>query len=360
MRGAAAKLLWMKLGLPETQPADSCQIAPGRPAPRRGEPRPGDVLDGRFAIIHLISRGGMAVVFRAEDLQNDNQAVALKIPYERVEMDLALFSRFQREEEIGRQLDHPYILRFVEAANKSRPYVVTEFLTGKTLFDVLRESRKLPEPQALALASRICEALASMHDQGVHHRDLKPENIMLCDDGSIRIMDFGIARAADSRRLTFMGFAPGTPHYMAPERVQGKRGDARTDLYTLGAILYEMLTGVIAFHDEDPQVIMQVRALGDPEAPRKVNPAISPAAEEIVLHAMERDPARRYATAAAMRADLDCPSQIKSTGRHLRLKAVTRWTRLARKLRTVVLWVLVPIALQILAFLILWRHLSKK
>jgi serine/threonine protein kinase len=350
----------MKLGLPECKPIESCQTEAGRPVPRRGEPRPGDVLDGRFAIIALISRGGMATVFRAEDLQHDNQHVAVKVPYDRVEMDVALFGRFQREEEIGLQLNHPSILRFVPAANKSRPYVVTEYLTGKTLFDVLRESRKLPEQQALGLASRICGALAYLHDQGVHHRDLKPENIMLCDDGSLRIMDFGIARAADSRRLTFMGFAPGTPHYMAPERVNGQRGDARTDIYTLGAILYEMLTGVVSFHDEDPQMIMESRVLGDPEAPRKVNPAISPAAEEIVLRAMERDPDLRYATAAAMQADLDHPGQVKSTGRHLGLKAVTRWTRRARKLRTVLLWVLVPVALQVLGFLLLWRHLAKK
>jgi serine/threonine protein kinase len=121
-----------------------------------------------------------------------------------------------------------------------------------------------------------------------------------------------------------------------------------------------MLTGVVSFHDEDPQIIMEARVLGDPEAPRKVNPAISPAAEEIVLRAMERDPDLRYPTAAAMQADLDHPGQIKSTGRHLALKTVTRWTRRARKLRTVVLWVFVPVALQVLGFLLLWHHLAKK
>jgi serine/threonine-protein kinase len=350
----------MKPGLTEMPPAETIKIAPGRSASRRGEPKAGDILDGRFLILGLLSRGGMASVFTAEDLQDNRQVVAIKIPYERVEMDLALFSRFQREEEIGNQLDHPLILKFVSHKDKSRPYIVTELLAGKTLFDVLKQSRKLPERQALSLASRVCEALAYLHSRGVHHRDLKPENIMLCDDGSIRIMDFGIARAADSKRLTFIGFAPGTPHYMAPERIKGQRGDARTDIYTLGAILYEMLTGAVSFHDEDPQVIMETRVLGDPEAPRKLNPGISPAAEEIILHAMERDPDRRYQNVEAMKADLDHPDKLNSTDRHRHLKPVTKWTRRARKLRTVALWILVPVILQIVAFFMLWHHLKKR
>ena len=156
---------------------------------------------------------------------------------------------------------------------------------------------------------------------------------MLCHDGSIRLMDFGIARSDRSPRLTFVGFSPGTPHYMAPERVQCKRGDARTDIYGLGAILYEMLTGVIAFDHEDPMVIMNSRVTGDPEAPRKLNPAISPQAEEIVLRAMERDPARRYQTAAAMKADLDEPGQVELTGRCERLEPATPAKRAWRKAR---------------------------
>jgi serine/threonine protein kinase len=163
-----------------------------------------------------------------------------------------------------------------------------------------------------------------------------------------------------SPRLTFAGFAPGTPHYMAPERVQCKRGDARTDLYSLGAILYEMLTGVTAFEHEDPMVIMNSRVTGDPEAPRKINPAISPQAEEIVLRAMERDPARRYQTAAEMKADLDGPGQVEITGRCERLEPATPAKRAWRKARLIAPWILIPLALQVLGFLLLWHHLSKK
>ena len=129
--------------------------------------------------------------------------------------------------------------------NKSRPYIVMEFLEGQTLGHLMHSIRPMPEHDALKIASRICEALHYMHEHEVVHRDLKPDNIMICNDGSIRIMDFGIAKFEGQRRLTFGGFTPamGTPDYMAPEQVKGKRGDARTDIYSLGAILYEMVTG---------------------------------------------------------------------------------------------------------------------
>ncbi len=345
---------------PET-PDASGPGSTGRAAPMNGELRPGDVLDGRFAITETLCSGGMAVIFKASDLQNGGKLVVLKIPHQRVEMDPALFSRFQREEETGVRLDHPGVLKFIPVeGGKSRPYLVTEFLTGRTLFHQLQDCGCLPEKDALALAARICEPLQYLHEQGVIHRDLKPENIMLCDDGSLRIMDFGIARAGGTPRLTFIGFAPGTPHYMAPERVKCKRGDARTDIYSLGAILYEMLTGTIPFNDDDPLVIMNARVTGDPEAPRKVNPDLSPQAEEIVLHAMERDPARRHPSAAALKAELDAPYQVELTYRWRHLEVSTPRKRWLRKALHVALWCLVPLAVQVIAFFLLWHHFKKK
>lgn len=351
----------MKLG---TRPVPPDASKPGPPctaAPTNGELHPGNVLDGRFAISETLCHGGMAVIYKARDVKNGDQPVILKIPHQRVEMDPGLFSRFQREEEIGAKLDHPGVLKFFAVNGaKSRPYIVAEYLTGRTLFQKLRECRPLPEKEALALAGRICDALQYLHEHGVIHRDLKPENIMLCDDGSIRIMDFGIARASGTPRLTFIGFAPGTPHYMAPERVKCKRGDARTDIYSLGAILYEMLTGTIPFDDDDTLVIMNARVTGDPPAPRKINRNISPQAEEIVLHAMERNPAKRYASAAALKAELDDPNRVDLTYRWRRLEVSTPRKRFWRKARQVALWCLVPLAIQVIAFFLLWHHLAKK
>jgi serine/threonine-protein kinase len=169
----------------------------------------------------------------------------------------------------------------------------------------------------------LCDATGYMHRQGVVHRDLKPNNVMLCADGSMRIMDFGIASAAAARRLTFAGFTGrlGTPHYMAPEQVRGQRGDARTDIYSLGAILYEMMTGRPPFEEqESPYAIMNARMAGDPVAPRVYNPQIAPELEEIILHALARDPADRYASASALKVDLCAPERVRITGRAGRLQ----------------------------------------
>jgi serine/threonine-protein kinase len=325
-----------------------------------GQVGPGAILDGRFAIADTISDGGMASIYKARDLQNEGRPVALKIPHPNIEIDVELFSRFQREEQMGASLDHPSILKFIAVKNKSRPYLAMECLEGETLYQVLKKRRALPEPEALSIAARLCDALDYLHARGIVHRDLKPENVMLCRDGSLRLMDFGIALYPQCRRLTFIGFAPGTPHYMAPERVNGKRGDARTDIYSLGAILYHLLTGVIAFDDADITAIMNARVTGDPVAPRQLNPAISEQAEEILLHAMARDPASRYASAADMKADLANPTEVPLTGRWRRLQPSTRWRRGLRKSRRVILWAVVPVALQVLFFFIAWHILAKK
>src|SRR5262249_29143469 len=152
-----------------------------------------------------------------------------------VESDPAFFARFEREEQIGKSLDHPGILKIMPVEGKSRPYIVMEYVEGQTLDRLLQSISPLPVDDALRIASRLCDALDYMHRNGVIHRDLKPSNIMICNDGSLRIMDFGIAKTMAMRRITFGGFSPtmGTPDYMAPEQIKGKRGDERTDIYSL-------------------------------------------------------------------------------------------------------------------------------
>ncbi len=287
----------------------------------------GEILDGRFEMTDVINRGGMSSVYRANDLQT-GQTVALKIPFMSLEGDPAAFSRFERETEIGRRLDHPGIIKIVPVDfEKSRPYIAMEFLEGRTLEQYMREVRPIPVPTALTIASRLADAIAYLHRHGVVHRDLKPQNIMLCNDGSLRIMDFGIAKAAEMRRLTFGGFSPtmGTPDYMAPEQVKGKRGDERTDIYSLGAILYEMLTGRVPFDGQSAYMVMNARLIGDPIAPRKVNPEVPPAVEEIVLHALEREPEARYGSADAMKTELDAPETVVVTDRAARLRRPAQW-----------------------------------
>jgi serine/threonine-protein kinase len=317
----------------------------------------GNVLDGRFEITDIIAKSGMASLFKAND-RKTGAAVALKVPYLQIESDPAGFDRFRREEEIGLELSHPYILKFIPVENKSRPYLVMEYLEGQTLSELLKNIRPLPEPDAVKIASRIGEALEYLHRKGVVHRDLKPQNIMLCNDGSIRIMDFGIARSQASRRLTFVGFTPamGTPDYMAPEQVRGSRGDHRTDIYSLGAILYEMTTGEPPFGGDSAYVIMNARVTGDPVAPRKVNPKLTPVLEEIILHAMEREPKRRYQSAADMKRELDDYETVEMTNRCSRLQAPQIWKARFRGLPLILGFVL----LQVILFLLLLLYFRKR
>jgi serine/threonine-protein kinase len=271
----------------------------------------------------------------------------------RFESDPAFFSRFQREEEIGKTLNHPSILHVLPVEEKHRPYIAMELLEGQTLRQVLNNVKQIPVNEAMQIASNLCDALDHMHQKNIVHRDLKPENIMVCNDGTIRIMDFGIAKAGGMRRITFTGFSPamGTPDYMAPEQVKGKRGDARTDIYSLGAILYEMITGQTPFEGTNPLAIMNARLIGDPIAPRKLNPEISPQVEEIVLHALEQRPENRYPSAAAMKAELDDPEKVEVTGRAARLRPPAEW-KPGRRYLWVILLALIPVVLTVLGYIV--------
>jgi serine/threonine protein phosphatase PrpC len=293
------------------------------------ELQPGQTLDERFLLTEIVSRSGMATIFKATDLLT-RQEVAVKVPFLQFECDPGFYSRFVREGEIVGKLDHPYILKFIPVENRSRPYLVTEYLRGHTLSHLLKSVRCMPEADALRVASLICEALNYLHGHGVIHRDLKPQNVMICFDGSIRIMDFGIAKST-GRRFTFSGFTPamGTPEYMAPEQVKGRRGDERTDIYSLGVMLYQMVVGEIPFAEdnEDVFVAMNARVTGDPIAPRKRNRELSEQTEEIILHAMERDPKNRYPSSLAMKEELDHPEAVPLTGRCHRLLRPAPWKR---------------------------------
>jgi eukaryotic-like serine/threonine-protein kinase len=279
----------------------------------------GEKLD-QYELTELIARSGMASIFRAIDRAN-GQTVAIKIPYLQFESDVVFFGRFQREEQVGRRLDHPNIIKVLTPRKKSRMYIAMEYVEGISLRAMMREKQPFSPARALDLARQICAALVYMHGEGVVHRDLKPENILVTDAGQVKIMDFGIALDESARRLTWSGLSStiGTPDYMAPEQVSGRRGDARTDIYALGTILYEMLTTELPYSAENVYNMMRAKTTEDPQPPTRFVPDLDPHLEEIVLHAIERLPKNRYAKAADICADLADPSRVHVTGRAHRL-----------------------------------------
>ncbi len=270
----------------------------------------GENLD-QYKLIEVIARSGMASIFKAID-QIDGNTVAIKVPYMQFESDVVFYGRFQREEEVGLRLNHPGIVKVLAPRKKSRMYIAMEYIEGDSLRALMRSADGMPAERALGLARQLAETLVYMHGEGVVHRDLKPENILVTAEGQTKIMDFGIALDESARRLTWSGLSStiGTPDYMAPEQVSGRRGDVRTDVYSLGVILYEMLTGHLPYSGPNVYNVMRSKTAEDPQPPSAFKPDLDPKLEEIVLHAIERNPRDRYATAGQMIEDLRDPSRV--------------------------------------------------
>jgi serine/threonine-protein kinase len=273
-------------------------------------PETGELLD-HYRLDKMVARGGMSTLFKATDLKNGRQ-VAIKIPHEEMEADSVLVERFKREEAIGQELDHPGVVKTYDGEDRSRPYMVIEWVEGRLLRSIMNEERRLPVDRALKIVLGICDALDYMHKHGVVHRDLKPENIMVDSEDRIKLIDFGIAMKEDARRLTYVNMSPalGTPDYISPEQVKGQRGDQRSDIYALGVMLYEMLTGETPFSGPNPLAVMNERILHDPRPARKLNPEISPELQEILNRALVREPRHRYATASEMAWELEHQDQV--------------------------------------------------
>ena len=306
---------------------------------------PGDKLD-HYRIDGLVARSGMASIFRGVD-ERDGRAVAIKIPHAEMEADPILFDRFQREEDIGKKLKHPGVVSVLSDDKRSRRYMVLEWVDGRLLRQILNEQKKLPPERAIRITLALCQALEYIHAQGVVHRDLKPENIMIGPNDEVKLIDFGIAANAGSRRLTFAKLteAMGTPDYISPEQVKGKRGDARSDVYSLGVMFYEMLTGKVPFTGPNPFVIMNERLLNNPIPPREANPEVSPELQEIIYRALERDPSKRYPNAHEFAIDLEHPEKVGVADREEMKNWKQRRSPVMRQVLFYIMLALIPVVI---------------
>jgi serine/threonine-protein kinase len=318
-------------------------------------PETGSQIDS-FRIDAPIAKSGMASIFRATDTR-DGRIVALKIPHPDMEADPILSDRFKREGDIGERLNHPNVMRVFGGEKHSRIYMVMEWCPGRLLRQILDEGR-LPQDRAIRIAIEILKALDYIHSNGVVHRDLKPENIMVDENDHIKLIDFGIAGDTASRRLTYANFTSmlGTPNYIAPEQVKGKRGDGRTDLYSMGVILYEMLTGKLPFTGPTPLAAMNDRLLNHPVPPRVADPSVSPQLQEIIYRALERDPKNRYATAQEFIRDLEHPDQVGVEDRAELRDWQKRKSQLSRKILYYAGLALIPVVILVIMVLIARHH----
>ena len=304
-----------------------------------------------------IARSGMASIFRAVDVR-DNRVVALKIPHPDMEADPILFDRFKRESEIGEKLDHPTVMRVYGGEKRSRVYMVMEWCEGRLLRQILSDSR-MAQDRAIRIAIKVLDALEYIHEQGIVHRDLKPENIMVDDDDGIKLIDFGIASDAAAKRLTYANFTStlGTADYISPEQVKGKRGDGRSDIYAMGVILYEMLTGRLPFSGPSPIEVMNDRLLNYPLPPSVADPAISPQLQEVLYRALERESQNRYAHAREFAHDLQHLDQVGVDENRIELHDWNK--RKSYKSRQVVYYAalaLIPVVILLLMVLVAHRH----
>jgi eukaryotic-like serine/threonine-protein kinase len=268
------------------------------------------LLGGRYELDGIVGRGGMAEVYRARDIRLD-RIVGVKTLRDDLARDQTFQARFRREAQSAASLNHPSIVAVYDTGEDMVgptpvPYIVMEYVDGKTLRELLREDRRLLPERALEITDGVLRALDYSHRNGIVHRDIKPGNVMLTRAGDVKVMDFGIARAVSDAQATMTQTAQviGTAQYLSPEQARGERVDARSDLYSTGCLLYELLTGRPPFTGDSPVAIAYQHVRENPVPPSRVDPEIPAWADSIVLKAMAKDPGDRYQSAAEMRAGI--------------------------------------------------------
>ena len=263
------------------------------------------VFSERYELNHLIARGGMAEVYRAHD-RLLNRPVALKVLFPELSVDRSFVERFRREAQAAANLSHPNIVPVFDWGEDSGAYfIVMEFIDGRPLSSILKTAGPLSADRAADIGAHVAAALGYAHKHGVIHRDVKPGNVLITDEGQVKVTDFGIARAINTEEsLTQTGAVMGTATYFSPEQAEGIGVDPRSDIYSLGVVLFEMVTGRAPFLGDTPVAVASKHVRDTPPVPREINPSIPPTFEAIILKSMAKDPNHRYATSEDLRADL--------------------------------------------------------
>jgi serine/threonine protein kinase len=275
------------------------------------EVREGSVVDGRYSVLHRLGSGGMADVWLAEDTHLQRR-VALKILHKRFAQDREFVERFRREAESAARLQHPHIVSVYDRGEvEGTYYIAMQYIEGPTLKQLI-ESGLTPE-QAVSLVRQVLEAARFAHRGGIVHRDLKPQNVIVDGEGKAVVTDFGIARAGVSE-ITQTGSVMGTPHYLSPEQAQGFEVTAVSDLYSIGVLLYEALTGRVPFEGESAVAVAMKQVAETPQRPSSINPAVSPALDAVVMRALEKEPGSRFQSADAFIAALDAAMKEPGQG----------------------------------------------
>jgi len=268
----------------------------------------GRTLDGRYQLGSLLGAGGMARVYVATDRVLERQ-VAVKVLSPPDAQDPLFVERFRREARAAARLSHPNIVAvFDSGSDADQPYLVMEYVPGESLAELLHRQGRLAPGRAVELAIQVCAALAAAHAQGLVHRDIKPANVLVGEDGQVKVTDFGIVKASAATTLTGTGTVLGTAAYLSPEQAQGHPVDARSDLYGLGCVLYELLCGSPPFGsgaDRSPVAVATRHVREPPEPPSMRNPQVAPALEAVVLTALAKDPAQRYQSAVELQHALE-------------------------------------------------------
>jgi serine/threonine protein kinase len=277
--------------------------------PFSGSPKECSVIDrtlaGRYRIREELGSGGVSTVYLGLDLQTSDM-IAVKVLHAHVATEAETCARFEREASLMGGLDDPHFVRVIDHGQEGeQPFLVMEFVEGCTLKAHIGQSITLPAEEALGIARQVAGALAALHRCGIIHRDVKPHNIMVRPDGFVKVMDFGIAKATDMTTLTKTGFMVGTPHYVSPEQAMGSASDQRSDIYSLGVVLYEMLTGRLLFSGKNPIAILMKHLKEPVPAGWAEQHGIASEVRDLVNRCLAKSPADRYETAEKLVAAID-------------------------------------------------------